>query len=171
MAEAVTTQMRLRVVRDLQENEAGATLELQDGARAHLPRRDPTYARHLRLARRSQERQHPVGVSIGANDAITELSRADNDIPLALAPESSGATRVLFQGHDGVFQLKADHPDHSRIGAVLSEAVRTQSAVWFLADKPDLVLLDVSGVAKACAAATSVASTSNNEESPAERCK
>jgi hypothetical protein len=142
-AAAVTSLTRLLVVQQLQEDESGATLCFQDGSQGRLGRRDANYADHLRLARRSQERQHPVGVTFGKQPAITEVIRADNDVPGQLWEGDPQHTRVLFQGHDGVFLLKADHPESGRIRTVLDEAQRQKGRVWFIAQKIDLALLDV----------------------------
>src|SRR5207248_6212899 len=86
--------------------------------------------------------QHPLGVAFGEDAAILRLIRADNDVPGQLADESPGRTRVLFQGHDGTFVLQRDHPEYARIRALLETAVRQNARVWFLAQKPDLALLD-----------------------------
>lgn len=143
MAEALTTLTRLLIVREIQEDESGATLRFQQGGHGHLTLGDANYAAHLRLARRSQERQHPVGVSFGEGYAITELIRADNDFPMELWDEGSDRVQVLFQGHDGVFHIKPDHPESARLRAALGEAVQRKARVWFIAQKPDLALVDV----------------------------
>ena len=143
MAEAVTALTRLLIVREIQEEESGATLCFQQGGQGHLARGDANYGAYLRLARRSRERQHPLGVSFGEGNAVTELLRADNDVPTELGEEDAGHRRVFFQGHDGVFRIKAEHPEAARLRGVLDEALRQKARVWFIAQKPDLVLLDV----------------------------
>src|SRR5258708_28829503 len=135
MAEALTTLTKLLVVREVQEDESGATLLFQQGSSGRLDVRDANYATQLRLARRSQERQHPLGVSFGEGHAITELYRADNDVPAELGPEDADQVQVFFQGHDGVFRLKADHPELARISAVLNEAQRHKAPAWLIARK------------------------------------
>jgi hypothetical protein len=142
MVEALTTRTRLLVVREIQEDESGAALAFHQDGHGRLALRDAAYSTHLRLARRSQERQHPVGVGFGEGHTITELIRADNDVPGQIWEEPDGG-RVLFQGHDGVFRLKSDHPESARIRALLDEALRQQARVWFIAQKADLALLDV----------------------------
>jgi hypothetical protein len=97
----------------------------------------------LLLALRSQERQHPVGVNFGERQVIVELVRADNDVPTQLWEEPPGCARILFQGHDGVFCLKPDHPESERIRTLLREAIQQKARVWFSALRPDLALLDV----------------------------
>jgi hypothetical protein len=143
MAEAATTLTRMLIVREIQEDASGAVLHFQEGCHGRLAFCDPNYASHLRLARRTQERQHPVGVSFGEGQTITELMRADNDVPTQFWEEEPDGARVLFQGHDGVFRLKVDHPESDRIGALLGEALRQKARIWFIAQKPDLALLDV----------------------------
>src|SRR5207248_10910194 len=101
LREAPTTVPSLLIVREIQPGESGATLHFQQGNYGHLALNDPNYATYLRMARQSQERQHPLGVAFGEDAAILRLIRADNDVPGQLADESPGRTRVLFQGHDG----------------------------------------------------------------------
>jgi hypothetical protein len=74
---------------------------------------------------------------------IAGLIRADNDVPAQLREDVPDAVRVFFQGHDGVFCLKNDRPDSVRIRTVLREALAQKVPVWFIADNPDLTLLDV----------------------------
>jgi hypothetical protein len=116
MAEALTTATKLLVVREIQEDESGATLCFQQGAHGRLAASDPNYATHLQLARRSQERQHPVGVSFGEAPAVTGLIRADNDVPRELWEEDPDRALVLFEGHDGVFRLNLRSLASSRQG-------------------------------------------------------
>jgi len=143
MAEALTTATKLLVVREIQEDEAGATLCFQQGAHGRLAVGDPNYGSHLQLARRSQERRHPVGVGFGEAHAVTDLIRADNDVPKELWDEDADRALVLFEGHDGVFRVKTEHPEYARIRALIAEALQQKARVWFIAHKPDLVLLDV----------------------------
>jgi len=143
VAEARTTLAKLLIVREIQEGASGAALHFQEGGRWYLTLSDANYATHLRLARRSQERQHPVGVRFGEGQTVAELLRADNDVPTKLLEEGSDHGRVFFQGHDGVFRLQPDHPESNRIRGLLGEAIRRKGRVWFIAQKADLALLDV----------------------------
>ena len=143
MIKALTTGTTLRVVREVHEDASGAALRFQQGGQGRLVLGNANYASHLRLARRSQERQHPVGVTFGEGETITEMIRADNDVPSELWEEESGQARVLFHGHDGVFRLGAGHPESARLRAALGEALRQKTRVWFIARKSDLALLDV----------------------------
>ena len=133
----------LRVVREIHEDENGAALRFQQGGQRCLALGDVNYATHLRLARYSQERQHPVGVTFGEGQTITEIIRAHNDVPSQLWEEEPGQARVLFQGHDGVFRLRPEHPEAARLRAELGEALQQKARVWFIAQKPNLTLLDV----------------------------
>jgi hypothetical protein len=143
MAHALTTGPRLLVVRQILEDENGAVLRFQQGGQGRLALGDANYVTHLRLARRSQKRQHLVGVTFGEGLAITELIRADNDVPSQIWEEEPGQARALFQGHDGVFRLRPDHPESARLRALLGEALQQKARVWFMAQKADLALLDV----------------------------
>jgi hypothetical protein len=143
MSEALTTTARLLIVQEVHEHTGGTTIRFREGSQGRLSPNDNNYATHLRLAQRSRERQHPVGVSFGEGDAITALMRADNDVPAQLQEEDPDLVQVLFEGHDGVFRLKRDDPEFDRMYAFLSDAIVLKTRVWFIARKPDLVLLDV----------------------------
>ena len=143
MTEAPTTLARLLIVQEILEDASGATLRFLEGSHGRLALSEGSYATHLRLARRSQERQHPVGVRFGDGQVVMELIRADNDVPAQLGEEQPNCVRVLFQGHDGVFCVKSDHPESARMRAMLGEAIQRNTPVWFVARKPDLALLDV----------------------------
>ena len=143
MAEALTTLTKLVVVREILEDKNGATLSFQQGGHGRLSQGDANFPAYLRLARRSNERQHPVGVSLGDGNVITELIRADNDVPTQVREEDSFRVHVFFQGHDGVFQLQLDNPESVGIRTLLDTATSRASRVWFIAQKPDLALLDV----------------------------
>src|SRR5438067_11600884 len=163
MAEALTTLTKLLMVREIEEDAGGATLRFQEGGQGRLNRRSADYATRLRLARRSEERQHPVGVSFGEGQAIVDVIRADNDVPGEFLEQGPDGVRVLFQGHDGVFLLKADHAEFDRIRTVLVEALRQKARVWFFTEKPDLALLDV--LPAGCPAAASQATAERRESS------
>jgi hypothetical protein len=143
MAEALTTLTKLLIVKEIQEDGSGAALLFQQGSHGRLDLRDANYGNRLRLARRSLERQHPVGVSFGEGETIAELIRSDNDAPTQLWEEDPDCARVFFQGHDGVFLLKSEHPGSAHLRALLGEAIQRQAPIWFIARKPDLVLLDI----------------------------
>jgi hypothetical protein len=146
MIDATTTLTKLLIVRDVVEDASGAVLRFHEGSQGRLDLSAANFATCLRLARRSQERQHPVGVSFRQGEFIANLLRSDNDVPTEIGVEGSHGARVLFQGHDGIFHLKADHPDVDRIRALLNESIQLMGRVWFVAHKPDLVLLDVQPV-------------------------
>jgi hypothetical protein len=160
MTEALSTITRLLIVQDIQEDTSGATIKFQGGGEGRLSIRDGDYAACLRLARRSQDRQHPVGIIFGEGQTIAALARADSDVPAKLWEEDREGAHVLFQGHDGDFRLKRDHPEFNRIHTLLDEAIRQKARVWFISQQADLALLDV--VPAGWGVAASHTSTSNS---------
>ncbi len=74
---------------------------------------------------------------------ITEMVRADNDVPTEIWQDAPEHAAVLFQGHDGVFRIKLDNPDAERIRRLLGDARQQKIPVWFITQKADLALLDV----------------------------
>jgi len=134
---------KLVIVREIKEEDFGATLKSREGINARIPRTDVNYASYLRLAERSSERQHPIGVLFDETATTCKLVRADNDVPTQLLDEESGGARVLFEGHDGVFRIRPDDPQSAHLRALLGEAIKQHLRVWFIVRKPDLALLDV----------------------------
>jgi hypothetical protein len=143
MTEALETLTRLFVVHDILEDDEGATLRFEQGEYGRLSRRDPQYASNLERARRSKERCHPVGVTFAEGRAITELSRADSDIPAQVEDEDGEYAHVFFRGHDGIFQVRRDRQDFARLRALLTKAIREKARVWFVTQGPELTLQDV----------------------------
>lgn len=76
-------------------------------------------------------------------DPSPKPARPDNDIPWQLVDDEPGYTRVIFQGHDGIFRLAADHPEYARIREVLESAIRQNARVRFIARLRDLELIEV----------------------------
>jgi hypothetical protein len=144
LGERSATVTRLLVVQEIHEDDGGgATLKFEQLRQARLSASDPHYSTYLRLAQRSKERQHPVGVSFRDEATVGQLTRADSDVPTQLVRDEAGPVRVIFQGHDGVFRLQPGNPESVRIGALLDEAIRRKARVWFIAQKPCLAILDV----------------------------
>lgn len=143
MAGTTATVTKLFVVREVQEDESGATVNFEQKAKGRLALGDAYYVAHLRLAQRSQERRQPVGVTFGEGSTIAEIIRGDNDIPTEIWGAEPDDVSVLFLGHDGVFRIKADHPLAAQIRGTLNDASRLKARVWFVAQKPDLTILDV----------------------------
>jgi hypothetical protein len=143
MTQALETATRLLVVQEILEDENGATLRFEQGGHGRLSSIDPHYPGDLELARRSKERGLPVGVAFGEGNSITELSRADSDVPEHVEDEGSESVLVFFQGHDGIFQLRRDRQDFPRLRGLLTQAIREKARVWFVTQDPELTLQDV----------------------------
>jgi hypothetical protein len=50
---------------------------------------------------------------------------------------------VWFTGHDGIHPFDRSDPQAKRIYDTLTKCKRTESWVWFAAQSPDLVIVDV----------------------------
>ena len=61
---------------------SGTVLHFQEGGHARLALSQADYAAHLRLARRSQERQHPVGVRFGEEPRPARINRQAGGLAL-----------------------------------------------------------------------------------------
>jgi hypothetical protein len=135
--------LRLSVAKNIEENTAGATILFQTGQKGRLPRNHKDYQSHLTLAKRSVERQHPVGVRIDSAGEIGEIARADNDFVAFLAEESEHTIKVGFQGHDGIAYLERQHPRFDNIERDLNRSLKEKKRVWFVWRLPRLTLEDV----------------------------
>jgi len=138
--------MKLLVVRKIKQGDHEATITFKEGQNALLSTNyvnQEDYQYYLRLARRSRERKHPVGVDLDQSNIIVGMARADNDFPMQLQQYDQEKIQVLFQGRNGIFYLRHDHPDFNRLLQVLNQSIRNKSRVWFVAEKPRLFLIDV----------------------------
>ena len=143
MAEAMLLALNLLVVEDIQKNDAEVVLRFVSGQKGRLATDHKDFDYFMRLAQRSVDRKHPLAVSLVKPDKIVELARADNDIPAQLAEHDKERVKVVFQGHDGIFYLRRDHTDFKRISAVLHQSIKEKKRVWFVAEKPSLLIMDV----------------------------
>jgi hypothetical protein len=141
-----TFMMKLLVVRKIKQGDNETTITFEQGQNALLSTNyvnQEDYQYYLRLAKRSRERQHPVGVDLDQSNIIVGMARADNDFPMQLQEYDQEKMQVLFQGHDGIFYLRRDHPDFNRLLQVLNQSIRNRNRVWFVAEKPRLFLIDI----------------------------
>ena len=143
MSEALGLILKLLVVKEIQKKDAGSAIIFQEGQSGSLPSSIKDYDYLLKLAYRSLERQHPVAVSLNKQGQITEMARADNDFPTQFIDNDKERMKVVFQGHDGTFFLRKDHPDFKKLSDVFHQAIKEKYRVWFVAQKPQLSLIDV----------------------------
>jgi hypothetical protein len=135
--------LRLVVAKSVQESTAGATIIFQTGQKGRLSRNHKDYQSHLTLAKRSVERQHPVGVRIDSPGEIGEIARAENDFVAFLGEESQDTVKVGFQGHDGIAYLERQHPRFDNIERDLNRSLKEKKRIWFVWRLPRLTLEDV----------------------------
>jgi len=135
--------LRLFVAKSVQESTAGATIMFRTGEKGRLSPNHKDYQSHLTLAKKSVERQHPIGVRIDSAGEIGEIARADNDFVAFLAEENENTVKVGFQGHDGVAYLERQHPRFDTIERNLHRSLKEKKRVWFVWRLPRLMLEDV----------------------------
>lgn len=123
------------MVRNLEEDESGATVQFTGNRTGRLLANNPSHSRHLQLARNSLERGHPLGVCFGTAETIVDLLRAHNDVPEALVEQRSDCVQVHFMGHDGIFFLHGDSGEVRQLHALLEKAILRKAAVWFTAGR------------------------------------
>ncbi len=142
-AQIYSALLRLAVAKSVQETRTGLTILFQTGETMRLSRNHKDYQSHLRLAQRSLERQHPIGVRINNAGEIAEIVRADNDFVAFLTEENENTLKVGFQGHDGIARLARQHPHFDKIERDLNRSLKEEKRIWFVWGQPKLMLEDV----------------------------
>ena len=145
MAEVFVLIFKLLVVVGIQKQQEGSTiLQFQGGRTGLLAAQNKQYEYYMRLAQRSLERKHPVAVAFdSAGKVVSELARADSDFVSNVLDQDNERLQILFQGHDGIFFLRRDHPDFRRILRALESSKQANRRIWFVATKPSLLIEDV----------------------------
>jgi hypothetical protein len=142
MLNAILLDLKLLVVHTIQTSEKAVSVVFHDGKRGVLSLSLKDYDYFLRLAQRSHDRQHPVGVSLSASGDVIAMARADSDIAAQLGEYDKDMMKVWFQGHDGSYFLRRDRPDFQRLSGLLNQSIKEKKRLWFVAT-PQLVLEDV----------------------------
>jgi hypothetical protein len=142
MADVMLAVLKLVIVVGIQKTDSGSVIRFQDGESAHLLSTNSDYSYYLKLAERSLERKHPVGVGLRGHE-IGEMSRADADVvSQVLENKAKDRFDIRFEGHDGTYSLQRSHPELARILGALNASLRERKQIWFVAKKPTLVLQD-----------------------------
>jgi len=130
------------VVSGIERHGVTATIQFVNGPSTvlHLSEKKSEY--YLKLVQRSLESRHPVGVALDENRLIIEVAGADNDIALRVRDRDKETQEVSFEGHDGIFTLRRDNPEFTRIAQILSASIQDKKRIWFVAKKPLLVIND-----------------------------
>jgi hypothetical protein len=138
----VLFMLKLLVVKQIQTN-VDTLIQFETGAVVHLPSTEKNYVYYSELAQKSLNRKQPVGVAFNNSGAISEMARADNDVTKSLLSKDKETMAVWFQGHNGTFYLRLDHPEFNRISSALQHSMQSKSHVWFVVRKPGLFIEDV----------------------------
>jgi hypothetical protein len=142
VSDVLVLLLKLMVVSAIQRHGTTATVQFVNGPSAILTLNDRKFEFYLKLAQRSLESRHPIGVAMDDNHRIVEVSGADNDIALEVRDRDKETQEVSFEGHDGIFTLRRDNPEFPRIGEILNASIRDKKRIWFVAKKPLLVIND-----------------------------
>lgn len=135
--------LRLLFVKSVQESTADAIIIFQTGQKGRLSRNHKDYQYILKLAQKSLESQHPVGVRVDSAGEIGEIVRSDNDFVAFLAEASGDKIKVVFEGHDGIAYLERQHPRFDTIERDLHHALKEKKRIWFVWIAPRLMIEDV----------------------------
>jgi len=142
MPDLMLAMIKLVIVVGIQKTDSGSVIRFEQGGSASLLSTNSDYPYYLKLAERSLERKHPVGVALKGNE-VTEFSRADADIVSHLIDnKQKNRLEIGFQGHDGLFSLQHNHPEFARIADTLKISLKEKKQIWFVAKKPLLTLQD-----------------------------
>lgn len=135
--------LRLLFVKSVQESPAEAIIIFQTGQKGRLSQDHIDYQYILKLAQKSLESQHPVGVRVDSAGEIGEIVRSDNDFVAFLAETSEDKIKVVFEGHDGIAYLERQHPRFDIIEKDLQHALKEKKRIWFVWRAPRLMIEDV----------------------------
>jgi hypothetical protein len=129
----------IQIVRAIQSSNGALTITLANGLVARLPPDDADRDRMLRAAEDSLREDSPVGVLLGGEERVLELSPA-RETAVASIREDEDRSRlaVWFWEYSPVCYLTRDHPEFDRIRALLEQSVASGSRIW-LANRMHLV--------------------------------
>lgn len=115
--------------------EADGVLQLKDGTRCTLGRKDPRFAIWLRLLGGAQKQGLPVYVecAAGGGAAKTILPFAARVIEKVDAPAGDKAAVTIFMS-PSIHHLRTGRADYAATRAVLEEAVKSQEPVLLAVD-------------------------------------
>lgn len=121
---------------------ADGVLQLQDGTRCTLERKDPRFAIWLRLLGGAQKQAMPVYVECAPNGgaARTILPFAARVIEKVDAPAGDKAAVTLFMS-PSIHHLRTGRADYAAMRALLEEAVKSQEPVLLAVDPKTLEIL------------------------------
>jgi len=113
--------------------EKDGVLQLKDGTRCTLGRKDPRFAIWLRLLGGAQKQGLPVYVECAAGAARTILPFAARVIEKVDAPAGDKAAVTLFMS-PSIHHLRTGRADYAAVRALLEEAVKSQEPVLLAVD-------------------------------------
>ena len=143
MSEALVLILTLLTVKQIDLQPTEAVVFFVEGQTGRISTAHKDYDYYLKLAQRSLERQHPVGVNITTQGQIVEVARADNDFSTAILEADQERMKVIFKGHDGTYYLLKNNPRFNQLSEILRQSIQDDSRVWFVAQKPRLIIMDV----------------------------
>ncbi|MCX7113397.1 MAG: hypothetical protein NTX45_25475 [Proteobacteria bacterium] len=143
MQETLVLILILLTVKQIDVQPTETTIFFTDGKIGRMSTSQKDFDYFLKLAQRSQERQHPVGVSFTNQGQITEIARADNDFPTRILEADQERMKVIFEGHDGTYYLLKNNPHFKQIRETLQQSIQEDSRIWFVAEKPRLNIMNV----------------------------
>lgn len=143
MSENHSSTMKLYVVESIQSDNGNTSFCFRGGKKATLSSNHAEWRDYLEFARESFAENYPVAVRLTEANRVVAMESADNDIVKQLIERDKERVEVWFQGHDGIFFLRRDHPEYARLSEVLQRSAREKGRVWFVSALPALDLLDV----------------------------
>ena len=135
--------MKLLFVREIQLRPVETLVLFSEGLRGVISQGGNDTEYWIRLLQGSLDGEQPVGIAFDDHGRITTVGRADNDVVAHVARDRDENLEVGFQGHDGRFHLRHDHPEFERIEDVLEQSRTGNRPVWFVTSGPRLVIVDV----------------------------
>lgn len=138
MQPVLALTLKLLFVSNVHETEQEGVISFQTGQRDTLTNSIKNYRHFVTLAQEALADKSPVGVQLGNNGTIERMGLADSDFVIELADRENELS-VYFQGHDGIFDLRHDHPDFRRLKDLLARARDSKKRVWFASGRGNVI--------------------------------
>ena len=133
----------LYFINDIHSSAQNLKIQLQNGKVVTLSRLNKSYEGFVEKIIGASKSKFPIGLTISADNEIIDIRYADNDFVMEIASKNNNTFVIQFQGHDGYFFLHHGDPKFEEIFDVLKKAKIGSKRVWFIAQLPQLTILDV----------------------------
>jgi hypothetical protein len=132
MPQTLTRTHEIVRIAQVEQADVGVILAVSGGRRVVLPVDHPDREVLSQAAHDCGRSSVPVGLVVGGNGHVVDLSPAQQVRVRSVRPEDSGERlEVAFWGAGALSYLPRDHPEFDRIVEALRRAAGSGEPVWF----------------------------------------